>query len=140
LFYHLTILWRESTVMLSKTTTSLAFAAACLTLAAVPAAQAQYYTQPQVIAPQVETNGLQASRGDFGDWSARRNVIESRHYDRLLESNLAFRHARMRRECGPIGDPQLHAQCLASFQQYEPVMTGSSLPPRRLRHRWESGY
>jgi len=27
----------------------------------------------------------QASRGDFGDWSARRNVIESRHYDRLLQ-------------------------------------------------------
>lgn len=127
--------------MISKTTVSLAFGAACLTLAAVPAAHAQYYyNQPQVIAPQVETNGPQASRGDFGDWSARRNVIESRHYDRLLQTNRGFRQARMRRECGPINDRQLHAQCLASFQQYEPVMTGSSQPPRRLRHRWESGY
>jgi hypothetical protein len=126
--------------MLSKTTASLAFAAACLTLAAMPATQAQYYTQPQVLPPQVETNGPQASRGDFGDWSARRNVIESQRYDRLLQTSMGFRHARMRRECGPITDQQLRAQCLASFQQYEPVMTGSSLPPRRLRHRWESGY
>ena len=126
--------------MLSKTTASLAFAAACLTLATIPVAQAQYYTQPQVLPPQVETNGPQASRGDFGDWSARRNVIESQRYDRLLQTSMGFRHARMRRECGPITDRQLHAQCLASFQQYEPVMSGSSLPPRRLRHRWESGY
>jgi hypothetical protein len=126
--------------MMSKTVTSLAFAAACLTLAGVSAAQAQYIDQPPVLQPQVETNGPQASRGDFGDWSARRNVIESQRYDRLLQTSMGFRHARMRRECGPVTDPQLHAQCLASFQQYEPVMTGSSLPPRRLRHRWESGY
>ena len=84
--------------MISKTTVSLAFGAACLTLAAVPAAHAQYYyNQPQVIVPQVETNGPQASRGDFGDWSARRNVIESAHYDRLLQTNMGFRHARMRK-------------------------------------------
>src|SRR5437879_4050032 len=118
--------------MLSKTTTSLAFAAACLTLAAMPAAQAQYYTQPQVLPPQVETNGPQASRGDFGDWSARRNVIESAHYDRLLQTNMGFRQARMRKECGPINDPQLHDQCMASFDQYEPTMVGSSIPPRRI--------
>jgi len=126
--------------MLSKTTTTLAFAAACLTLAAVPAAQAQYYTEPTTIQPQVETTGPQASRGDFGDWSARRNVIASQRYDRLLQTNMGFRQARMRRECGPINDPQLRSQCLASFQQYEPTMTGSSIPPRRLRHRWEAGY
>src|SRR5437868_15202045 len=119
--------------MLSKTTTSLAFAAACLTLAAMPAAQAQYYTQPQVLPPQVETTGPQASRGDFGDWSARRNVIASQRYDRLLQTNMGFRQARIRRECGPIGDPLLRSQCLASFQQYEPTMTGSSIPPPRLR-------
>jgi hypothetical protein len=150
-FYRLTILERESPVMLSKTTTTLAFAAACLTLAAIPAAQAQYYSQTEVVQPpaiqyqpsvqtQVETTAPLASRGDFGDWSARRNVIASQHYDRLLETSMGFRHYRMRKECGPITDPQLHAQCMASFQQYEPVMTGSSLPPRRLRHRWEAGY
>lgn len=126
--------------MLNKTTTSLAFAAACLTLAAVPAAQAQYYTEPTAIQPQVETIGPRASRGDLGDWSARRNVIASQRYDRLLGTSMGFRHARMRRECGPINDPQLRSQCLASFQQYEPTMTGSSTAPRRLRQRWEAGY
>lgn len=137
--------------MMSKTTTGLAFAAACLTLAAIPAAQAQYYSQTEAVQPpamqyepsvetRVETTRPLASRGDFGDWSARRNVIASRHYDRMLESSIGFRHYRMRKECGPINDPQLHAQCLASFQQYEPVMTGSSLPPRRHRIYRGAGY
>ena len=127
--------------MFSKTTTSLAFAAACLTLAAMPAAQAQYYIQPQVLPPQVETNGPQASRGDFGDWSARRNNIESAHYDRLLQTSPGFRMARMRKECGPISDPQLHSQCIASFDQFEPAtMVGSSIPPRRWRHHRSAGY
>ena len=135
--------------MITKTSTALAFAAACLSLAATSGAQAQYYSQTEALPPppamtyeqtQVQTTAPLASRGDFGDWSARRNVIASARYDRLLESSMGFRRFRMRRECGPITDPQLHAQCLASFQQYEPVMTGSSLPPRRLRHRWEAGY
>ena len=118
--------------MTSKTVTSLAFAAGCvLALGAMPSAHAQYYPQqPAAIPPQVETNGPQASRGDYGDWSARRNNIESAHYDRLLETSPGFRHARMRKECGPIGDPQLHSQCMASFEQYEPTMYGSSIPPR----------
>jgi hypothetical protein len=30
----------------------------------------------------------------------------------------AFRQARMREECGPITDPQLHQQCLDSFARY----------------------
>ena len=98
-----------------KTVISLAFAAACV--AFVPSANAQYVQNELV------TNGPQASRGDFGDWSARRNVIESRHYDRLLQTSASFRHARMRRECGPISDPQLHQGCLASFE--------CSGPPRR---------
>ena len=114
--------------MMKKTVTSLAFAAGCaLAFGAAPAAHAQYYN------PQVVTNGPQASRGDFGDWSARRNVIESAHYDRLLQISPGFRQARMRKECGRINDPQLHDQCLASFDQYEPVMVGSSIPPTRIR-------
>ena len=113
--------------MMKKTLTSLAFAAGCaLAFGAMPAANAQYYN------PQVVTNGPQASRGDFGDWSARRNVIESAHYDRLLQTNMGFRQARMRKECGPIHDPQLHDQCMASFDQYEPTMVGSSIPPARI--------
>jgi hypothetical protein len=125
--------------MLSKTVTSLAFAAGCaLAMAAMPA-QAQYYPQPP-IQNQLLTNGPQASRGDFGDWSARRNNIESAHYDRLLQTSPGFRMARMRKECGPISDPQLHDQCMASFDQYEPTMVGSSATPRRFRHNRGAGY
>ena len=127
--------------MTSKTLTSLAFAAGCvLALGAMPSAQAQYYPQERPIVNMgttLETNGPQASRGDFGDWSARRNNMESAHYDRLLQSNAGFRHARMRKECGPINDPQLHAQCMSSFGEFEP-MVGSSIPPRRFHQR--SGY
>ena len=125
--------------MINKTTTSLAFVAGCaLAMAAMPA-QAQYYPAP---APETQmlTNGPQASRGDFGDWSARRNNIESAHYDRLLEVSPGFRMARMRKECGPINDPQLHEQCMASFQQYEPTMVGSSRAPRDWRYRHRYGY
>ena len=129
--------------MMSKTVTSLAFAAGCvLALGAMPSAHAQYYPQPAPqpyvdMGTQVATNGPQASRGDFGDWSARRNNMESAHYDRLLQTSPGFRHARMRKECGPINDPQLHAQCMSSFGEFEP-MVGSSMPPRRWHHR--SGY
>ena len=129
--------------MTSKTVTSLAFAAGCaLALGAMPSAHAQYAPQPQPLAGQPQmvenqmiTNGPQANRGDFGGWSARRNNIQSAHYDRLLQTSPGFRHARMRKECGPIGDPQLHEQCMASFQEFEPVMTGSSTPPRRWHNR-----
>jgi hypothetical protein len=84
----------------------------------------------------VATNGPQGSPPP--DWSARRNVIASEHYDRLLEGNRGFRQARMRRECGPITDPQLHQQCVDSFAQYEPsgasaTASGSSTPSRHYR-------
>jgi hypothetical protein len=67
---------------------------------------------------EVVTTGPQGSPPP--NWSARRNVIESEHYTRLLEHNRAFREARMRKECGPITDPQLHQNCLASFAEYSP--------------------
>lgn len=145
--------------MTSKSVMSLAFAAGCVVaLGAMAPAHAQTYPAPPPPAAagpmppasasamppaaryyeppaQLETNGPQASRGDYGGWSARRNNIESAQYDRLLETSIGFRHARMRRECGPIGDPSLHQQCMASFQQYEPVMYGSSMPPS-YRHHW----
>jgi len=123
--------------MMNKTLTSLAFAAGCALAAGAMPAHAQYYPQqPALVAPpQMVTNGPQASRGDFGDWSARRNVIESAHYDRLLQTNMGFRHARMRKECGPISDPQLRSQCLASFDQFEPTGYGSSIPPRAIPQR-----
>jgi hypothetical protein len=96
-----------------------------------PQAQMVPMQRPYAGPPQAQmvTNGPQASRRNFGGWSARRNNIESAQYDRLVQTNMGFRQARMRKECGPIGDPQLRDQCLASFDQYEPVMTGSSAPP-----------
>jgi len=104
--------------MTKKSVTTLAFAALCL---------AALTASPAAIAQQLVTNGPRASRGDFGDWSAARNVMQSRHYDRLLEVSPGFRHYRMRKECGPIHDPQLHQDCLASFQQYEPVGYGGGV-------------
>ena len=140
--------------MMSKSVMSLAFAAGCaLAIGAMPAAHAQYAPQqPYTPAPQQQpymsgapqqqdmggqsqliTNGPQASAGDLGDWSARRNVRESANYDRLLESSPGFRRARMTKECGPIGDQQLHQQCMSSFGQFEPTMYGSSQSPWRYQ-------
>jgi hypothetical protein len=76
---------------------------------------------------EVITNGPQGSPPS--NWSAQQNVRASQRYDRLLESNRGFREARMRRECGPITDPDLHQQCIASFGQDEPY-AGSSTPRR----------
>jgi hypothetical protein len=61
-----------------------------------------------------------------GSWSSQQNVIESKQYEHQLRTNPAFRQARMRKECGPITDPQLRESCLASFEHY----AGSSKPPR----------
>jgi len=132
--------------MLLKTATSLAFAATCLTALATTPAQAQMagsapsYSGPQTYqgdmksysntTTEVVTNGPQGSPP--ANWSARRNVIESQQYDRLLETNRGFREARMRKECGPITDPELRQQCLASFHQDTPY-TGSSASRRPSR-------
>jgi hypothetical protein len=46
---------------------------------------------------------------------ARANVIQSERYSHLLRTDPSFRAKRIAEECGPITDPQLHAQCVASF-------------------------
>jgi len=56
----------------------------------------------------------------------RQNVVKSQRYDRMLETNRGFRNARMRKECGPITDPQLRADCLASFSRDEPFVGSST--------------
>jgi hypothetical protein len=81
------------------------------------------YNSPQSSVPQANQSGAAQSA------SARRNVIESHEYDRAVESNRAFRQARIRKECGPITDPELRQSCLASFNQEEP-QTGSSTSSR----------
>ena len=110
--------------MIVKTATSFALATALALAASALPASAQYAS------PEVVTNGPQTSPGDMSpSWSARQNVIESRRYDRLIETSPAFRQARMRKECGPINDPELRASCLASFHQYEPS-AGSVAQPQ----------
>jgi hypothetical protein len=99
-------------VRLSKSV-SLAFAAASLMgITTLAPAEAQR---------RVMTNGPQANvESQSLNWSARQNVINSQRYDRLVETDRAFRLARMRKECDPITDPQLHASCNASFSQNNP--------------------
>lgn len=108
--------------MFGKTATGLALAAACV-LGIAMAQPAQAQAQPR----EVVTNGPQTNPGDVQGWSARQNVIQSQRYDRMVATNPAFRAARMKKECGPITDPQLHAQCISSFSQYE----GAGTPQRR---------
>ena len=109
--------------MMRKTLTSLAVAAGCLTMAAgIPAVRAQMAPPDQVITNGPQSSGIEQS----GGWSARQNVIQSERYERLVDTNRAFRHARMIKECGPIADPQLHQQCVASFSQNNAAISGSS--------------
>jgi hypothetical protein len=49
------------------------------------------------------------------DPGAAANVRQSEQYEQVLRSNPSFRAKRMQEECGPINDPQLHQQCVASF-------------------------
>jgi hypothetical protein len=48
------------------------------------------------------------------------NVRKSQQYDYLVATNGSFRAYRMRKECWPIRDPELRANCLGSFGVYEP--------------------
>ena len=114
---------------------SLTFAAACLTAIATTPTHSQtagpYGSAPSYSGQQPYTS--QASPGDVPQSAAaRQNVTESRQYDRELETNRAFRQARMRKECGPISDPELRQSCLASFHQDEPSV-GSSGSSRARR-------
>jgi hypothetical protein len=88
---------------------------------------------------EVVTNGPQGATPP--NWSPQRNVIESEHYDRLLETNPRFREARIRKECDPITDPQLHQQCVESFAQYEPSTgaTGYGASSTTRHYRSNSG-
>jgi hypothetical protein len=48
------------------------------------------------------------------------NVAKSRQYDNLLGTDASFRAYRIKKECGPITDPVLRSNCVASFRTYEP--------------------
>ena len=96
----------------------LALATTCLA-AIPPAALAQTDQVTAVVTP--------PPRVDPGDvnWNPERNLKEAEQYDRLLETNPSFRAARIRKECGPITDPQLRADCIASFNHYEPLVAST---------------
>jgi hypothetical protein len=104
-----------------KLATILVFSAGILgAIAATPTAGAR--------ADELVTNGPQLNAGDrSGAWSAQRNVRDSQRYEALVQTNPSFRANRMRKECGPIADQQMRAECLASFGG----STGSSLPGGR---------
>jgi hypothetical protein len=61
------------------------------------------------------------------DPGAAANVRQSEQYEQELRSNPSFRAQRMKQECGPISDPQLHQQCVDSF--------GGNGAPRSARKR-----
>ncbi len=109
--------------MMHKALAGVVAAASLLAVSAVmPAAHAQYAANNQVF-----TNGPQSSGvGRSGGWSASQNVRESERYHSLLQHNRRFREARMRKECGPITDPQLHQRCLQSFAEFSPYGTTTS--------------
>jgi hypothetical protein len=101
-------------VMSISSVVTLAVAAACLaTISIAPPAYAQ--TAPRTV---VVKHPPIVNQGDVSEsGSARQNVIESKQYERLLETNHGFRQTRMRKECGPITDPELRQSCLASFNR-----------------------
>ena len=49
------------------------------------------------------------------DPGAGANVRQSGQYERAMHSNASYRAKRIKQECGPISDPQLHQQCVDSF-------------------------
>jgi hypothetical protein len=126
--------------MTFRTVTSLALAAGCVLALSLPA-------QAQSMNTQVLTNGPRLNAGDRADWLAARNNAESAQYDRLVATNPGFRQARMQKECGPIADPQLRQNCMASFGQAEPAMgpggevfTGSSTSPGMRGYNQSTNY
>ena len=49
------------------------------------------------------------------DPGAQQNVRQSEQYERAICGNAAFRAKRIKQECDPIDDPQLHQNCVATF-------------------------
>jgi hypothetical protein len=63
------------------------------------------------------------------DPGAAANVRQSQQYEQVLRSNSSFRAKRMQQECGPVSDPELHANCVASFGG-----DGAPPPSKRQSH------
>ena len=98
-----------------KIIASLAFATACLAaIATAPAARAQVTANGS----ELVTNGPQLNPGDrSGVPLAAQNQRDSGRYESLVHSNPNYRAVRERKECGPIDDARMHADCLATFDK-----------------------
>ena len=61
-----------------------------------------------------------APKADPGDdpanWSARRNVVDSDRYERLLQTNPSFRAQRIQKECGGFTDAAAFQECVSTFE------------------------
>jgi hypothetical protein len=79
-------------------------------LAALAAASAQAAPTPTKAYPHAKWHETPAQ-----------NVRKSQQYDYLVSTNAAYRSSRVRKECGPIKDPALWNNCVASFGAYEPM-------------------
>ena len=93
----------------------MAVATVCfMAIVTVPVARAQMSpNQAELI-----TNGPQTNPGDLaGARSATQNVRDSRNYDAVVHTNSNFRAVREQKECGPIDDAKMHADCLATFSK-----------------------
>lgn len=105
-----------------KLTVALAATALVALVGGAPASHAQTMPAPRVMVPvqappdEVDyySDAPKVEPGDF-NWSARRNVKDSDRYETLVHTNPAFRAARIDKECGPITEPDLYQQCVATF-------------------------
>lgn len=75
-------------------------------------------------------------RGYPGRQDPQVNVYLSQRYDHLLQVSPGFRHYRMWKECRPITWPGLRASCIASFNQYEPLLVADYGYRPRWGHHW----
>ena len=121
--------------MLNKKLVSLMAASAVVALVGfVPDAHAQMIVplppstiapmQPQIIAPMQQppdevdfySDEPKAEPGDDpANWSAHQNVVDSRRYEQFVQTNPAFRQARIKKEYGFITEPGLYQQCVGWF-------------------------
>ncbi len=74
-------------------------------------------------ATSVQSAPVSPNRHPQSKWheTPAQNVKKSAQYDHLVRTSSNFRRARMKKECGPIGDPQLRSSCMTSFSAYEPA-------------------
>jgi hypothetical protein len=84
---------------------------------------------PLLTAALIAVAGSASAQAPPRDPGAQQNVKQSEQYERALCGNKAFREKRIKQECGPITDQQLHESCVASFG------CGDTGPQRRRSNR-----